>query len=212
MPRHAIEDVLKKKHLYFYVLNLKFEEAKFFLTKTREEYDKVNILSPKCMKSFTEKDVKQAGILIAFYSSAFYSAIAGFFDSLAIYHTKNRENWYRKIHFRKWLDWQLRNHSSFFLLFDQYLIELKDNVNRWLGEFLDSRNLFIHSFHVFARMGRLLRLEARRGQPLKVKMFEVETISGRKEIVQYFQEIMGRLNTLTNTINIHVSNEYAYSP
>lgn len=203
----TIEEILENRHLYANVPDLKFGEAKFFLEKIKDEHDKVNILSSKRLKSFNEKDIYQAGIKIAYYSSAFYSAVAGFFDSLAILHTANREKWYRDIHFRDWLHWQLKNHSD-----DQYLIELEDNLNNWADGFLDSRNLFIHSFHVFVRMGKFFHLEINARLGTEVKMFEVETKSGRKEIVQYFEEIMKNLDALMNTINKHFEKEYGYKP
>jgi len=202
-----IEEILRKRHLYANIPNLKYFEAKFFLEKIEDKYNEVNILSPKRLKSFTGKEIHEAGVDIAYYSSAFYSAVAGFFDSLAILHTANRERWYRKIHFRHWLSQQLKRHPS-----DQYLIELKDNLNTWLEEFLNSRNLFVHSFHVFAATKEFFHLEGDARQGTKVKMYEVETTAGSKQIARYFEEIIEKMDTLLGTVNNHLENEYKYKP
>lgn len=201
MPRkkYTIEDILKDKSLYLNVPCLKLKEAKFFFKKMDNLFSSLQpIPDPKQLQPMALK--------ISFYASAFYSSVVGFFDSLAIYHTRNRIDCYRDIHFRRWLDWQIC-HSQ-----DTYIDFLRQEREQWIDKFIDNRNVFIHSLHVYARMNTLLYIHVETGQPDQIKIISVNLQEGPTEIVPYCKKILDKLDKMVAKINNNLNLEYEYKP
>lgn len=202
-----LEKILKDKFLYIKVPNLKFYEIKFFFKKMKEAFKKIDIFCPKkgvTRKKITGRDLQQVAIEVSYYTSAFYSAVMGFFDSLAILHTKNREEVYREVHFKAWLDFQVNAHPN-----DNYLKYLKKADERWITSFRRDRNAFIHHSHPFISMMKLQHVELS-GGTVKVETFITELEDGRKELIPYCKRIVDKVKRLTKKVNKNIKKEYEY--
>jgi hypothetical protein len=185
------EKILKNKNLYLNIVILKKLEIEFFFDKMRETFSDVDISHLKKGKTISGEDIKRAAIEISHYASAFYSAVTGFFDSLAIFHTKNREEVYRKIHFNNWLEDQIKRNP------DNYLKYLEEQNENWIKNFRKDRNKFIHYWHPFLSMKELQRGEVKGGS-FKIETYRTELEEGVKELIPYCKKIVSKLRKLVD--------------
>jgi hypothetical protein len=188
------EEILRDKFLYLNVPHLKLNEIRFFFNKMKEAFSKI--------ETFSSENIQQV-VEISYYASAFYSAVMGFFDSLAIFHTKNREDVYDKIHFNKWIDYQTKKHPE-----DSYLKFLKKKDEEWITHFRKDRNKFIHWFHIYMSINPLQHLELR-NRTLVIKNFEIE--KGKKELIPYCEEIVNKIGKLVEEVNKNRDKEYLWN-
>lgn len=202
------KEILRDKHLYATIPSLKLEEIRFFLDKMKEVFQKIDIFHPKENKTLskvTQEDLYQTAKEVSFYASAFFSAVIGFLDTLAIFHTKNREQVYDKVHFKSWLDCQVNSHSD-----DDYLKYLKEEDDRWISHFRKNRNRFIHHSHPFISIETLQKIELKEGT-LKIETFVTNLESDKKELLPYCEEIVGEIGKLISEINKNFEKEYEFT-
>lgn len=199
------EKILKNKYLYLHVLKLKMDDIEFFFDKMSKTFSNVDISHLKEGKTISGEDIQRAAIEISHYVSAFYSAVTGFFDSLAIFHTKNREQVYDKIHFEKWLKDQIEKNP------DDYLKYLEEQNENWIKNFRKDRNKFVHSYHPFILMKELQRGEVRNGI-LKIETCRTKLEGGTKEMTPHCEKIISNLRKLVKEIDKseNIKREYEF--
>jgi len=203
-----IQDLLKDRFLYLNVPNLKEMEAKFFLGKMKNRFQDVDIFYKKegfATKTVTGNDINEAARDVSFYVSAFFSVVMSFFDSLAIFHTKERQRVYDKIHFDSWLNYQFKHNR------DGYIEFLYEQKKEWIDDFRKNRNDFIHKIHTFAAMDRQMHVRFGRGsEGLIRKYFVTDLREGKKELLPYCEEIYNRIVKLEDKINENIDKEYSF--
>lgn len=199
------EDILKNKYRYLNVVILKKAEIEFFFDKMSETFSDVDIFHFNEVETISDKDLQQAAIEINYYVSAFYSAGMGFFDSLAIFHTKNREQVYNEIYFNRWLDYQIRKNP------DDYLKYLEEQNEDWIKEFRQDRNKFIHYCPPFMSMRELQRVDVRNGI-FKIDTFRTEFGKEPDEIIPHCEKIISNLKNLVKEVDKpeNIEREYEF--
>jgi hypothetical protein len=206
----TLEKLLKNKFLYLNVPNLKELEIKFFLEKMKETLKKVDVSQKeegKVTKRVSGEEFQQASLEISFYTSAFYSAVISFFDTIAIFHTKNRVEVYDKVHFYCWLQYQFERNP------DDYIKLLKSEDEKWISKLRKNRNLFMHRLHVFNAIKHFQHLSwSADNKILKVENIVTELEEGKKELLPYCEEIYQNILKLEEKINKYINKEYEYQP
>lgn len=204
----SIEELLKDQGLYGNVPNWKIGEIDFFLDRIRENVNKVDPLSREKpgVKRVNDSDIAGARDNVSYYSDAFFAAVIGFFDTLAIYHTSNRADVYKKIHFKSWLDKQLGNNAG-----DKYLETLKRHDEEWISDFRKDRNKFVHNFHPWLAITRDFEFSFNiKEKAMKRSMFMFEFEAGVEELLPHFEMIRKKLGILLTEVNKNMGKQYKY--
>lgn len=205
-----VEDLLRDKHLYLNVVLAKKEEAKFFLDLAREKHNYIHpfrISAGQVKKTIThDEKYYRTEFELCNCASAFFNAMNGFFDSLAIYHTKNRLELHGDIAFKSWLD----QHKSILTESDSYINFLSSEDARWIATLRKNRKKYTHRFHVYQGVRKSLHIFGEKGKGLKAELMITELEGEQKELMKYMEEIYANLEKLADEVDKNIEKEYEF--
>lgn len=205
----SLKDILKSQTLYERVPVLKLYEIEYFLDRMDKAYSKFEELEKSIGKKKAKGEEKtkvikgedwvETGLELSYLASAFFSAVISFFDTLAIFHTKNREEVYDDIHFTSWLNYQKRNSP------DDYIKYLENEDADWIKSFRKNRNIFIHQCHPYILMSPLFSFVSK-NETIIIENFltELTEVNEKKvkkiQLVLYCREIRDKLLKLEKIV------------
>ncbi|MHB1908205.1 MAG: hypothetical protein ACYCQJ_04945 [Nitrososphaerales archaeon] len=201
MSQTRFQQLLSNRNLYLNIPNLKLAEAQFLLENVLRTNAAIRNLA-------NLSSLRPLVLELSYFADSFFASSFGFFDTLAIYHTRNRLAVYDKVHFYSWLQYQISRSPT-----DMYLQALEREDTRWISELRRNRNIFVHNSQALANFTQRLRISGQIGSPISTEGPRVELCDGDSvEIATYCNALMVNVRSLLDLLNANIEKEYDYMP